>query len=326
MNRTTIAICLAALLAAAAARPAHAQETNIRTAHFIPSAQSIFRGTFNTWVERINAEGKGLVRIDTVVSEESIPGMQMPTAIRNGVIDMAGVPPSYYYNVIPEGQTTTFSEVDLPEQRRRGVIDLLQPLMAQKLNAHMLGQYGHGVQFHNFLNKEVAKLEDFKPLKMRTTAAYRPFFNKLVASQLQTPRGEVYTALERGVVDGYANPNSEVKPSGWEKVSKYRVDPGFYSAMVSVLVNKAFWDGLRADQRSFLTRMSEEVLEKELNSKMADADIAAGRALVDGGMKVIKLDGATAEQYLKIAYDSQWEEIVKVTPDNAKKLRQMLSK
>jgi TRAP-type C4-dicarboxylate transport system substrate-binding protein len=326
MNKAVIAICAAAALAALGAPPGRAQETTIRTAHFIPSPQSIFRGTFNAWVERLNAEGKGLVKIGAVLSEESIPGMQMPTALRNGVIDMAAVPPSYYFNVIPEGVTTGLSEVSPPDQRRRGVIDLFQPLMAQKVNAHFLGQYGYGVQFHIFLNKEVAKLEDFKPLKLRTTPAYRPFFDRLVGSQIQTARGEVYTALERGVVDGYANPMSEVKPTGWDKVSKYRVDPGFHSAMVHVLVNLNFWNGLRPDQRAFLSRMSEEVLERELDPKMAEQDVAAGRALVEGGMKVIKLEGETGRQYLKIAYDAHWDDVAKVSPDNVRKLRQMMSR
>jgi TRAP-type C4-dicarboxylate transport system substrate-binding protein len=322
MKKILAAICFAVL----AAGPALAQEASIRAAHFIPAQQSLFRSTFNTWVDRVNAEGKGLVRIASVVSEESIPGMQMPTALRNGVIDMAAVPPSYYFNVIPEGESTVLSEIEIPDQRKNGVIALLDSLVGQKLNAHFVGMYGHGVRFHVFVNKEVARIEDFKPLKLRTTPAYRPFFNRLVSAQIQTARGEVYTALERGVVDGYANPMSEVKPMGWDKVSKYRVDPGFYSAMVHVLVNRTFWNGLRPDQRAFIDRMGAEVLERELSPKMAETDVAAGKALVDGGMKVITLTGDAAQQYVKLAQDAHWDEIAKLVPENAKKLRQMMSR
>lgn len=308
------------------AGPAPAQETAIRAAHFIASPASGFRSVFNTWMERVNADGKGLVRIASVVSDESIPGMQQPTALRNGVIDMAVVPPSYYYNVVPEGESTVLSEISPPEQRAKGSFDILQAELNRKLGIHILGQYGYGSRFHLFLNKEVSKIDDFKPLKLRTTPAYRPFFNRLVNAQLQTPRGEVYTALERGVVDGYANPNSEVKPAGWDKVSKYRVDPGFYSSMVHILVNKKFWDSLRADQRAFLDRMAQQVLERDLDPKMAEAENAAGKALVAGGMKVIALDAATSQQLLKMAYDAHWDEIAKVAPENAKKLRPLMSK
>lgn len=308
------------------ASAATAQEAQIKAAHFIASPVSGFRSVFNTWMERVNAEGRGLVRIASVVSEESIPGMQMPTALRNGLVDMIAVPPSYYYKVAPEGDATMLAEVSPAEQRTRGAIDILQALINQKLNGHFLGQYGYQVRFYLFTNKEVASMDDFKALKLRTTPTYRPFFNRLGAQQLQTARGEVYTALERGVVDGYANPASEVKAAGWEKVSKYRIEPGFYSSMVHVLVNKKFWDGLRPEQRSFLDRMAQQVLERELDPKMAEAELVAARALDEAGMKAIRLNPQTAQQYVRAAYEASWDDLAKITPENARKLRPLLSK
>ncbi len=45
---------------------------------------------------------------------------------------------------------------------------------------------------------------------------------------MQTAPGEVYTALERGVVDGYGWPITGIFDLGWHEKTKYRVDPGFY--------------------------------------------------------------------------------------------------
>jgi TRAP-type C4-dicarboxylate transport system substrate-binding protein len=302
------------------------QEAQIRAGHFIAFPTSGFRILFNAWMERVNAEGKGLARFASVVGDESIPGMQMPTALRNGLLDMIAVPPSYYYKLVPEGDATMLADVSPAEQRVRGAIDIIEAQLVPKMNAHFLGQYGYQVRFYVYLNKEVSSLEDFKGLKLRTTPTYRPFFNRLGAQQLQTARGETYTALERGVVDGFATPASEVKAGGWDKVVKYRVEPGFYSSKVHVLVNKKFWDGLREEQRAFLDRMARDVLERELDPKMAEAELAAARALDEGGMKVIRLSPAVAQQYLRAAYDSSWDDLAKVVPDNAKKLRPLLSR
>ncbi len=83
---------------------------------------------------------------------------------------------------------------------------------------------------------------DLKPdltgLKLRITPVYRDFFQALGATVVQTAPGEVYTALERGVVDGYGWPITGMFDLGWNEKTKYRVDPGFYTAEVSVLVNK----------------------------------------------------------------------------------------
>lgn len=303
---------------------ASAQESNIRAAMFIPSDRSIFRSTFNQFVEKVNAEGAGLVKIGSVVSEESIPGMQMATALRNGVIEMAAIPPSYYYNLMPEGLATEVAHVPPSVQRTNGTMDLLRPLFEKKLNAHFLAQYGWGVQFHLFLNKRVSSLDDFKSLRLRTTPSYRAFFTRLGASQIQTSRGEVYTSLERGVVDGYANVISEVKPAGWDRVTKYRVDPGFHHTVVDVLINNEYWKSLRPEQRAALERAG-QYLETELDASMGAADKAAGDALVAGGMEVIALPPDAAKKFEAMADDAHWDELIKIAPENGRKLRELLS-
>ena len=51
---------------------------------------------------------------------------------------------------------------------------------------------------------------------------------------MQTAPGEVYTALERGVVDGYGWPIGGIFDLNWHERTKFRVDPGFYDAEVSL--------------------------------------------------------------------------------------------
>ena len=58
---------------------------------------------------------------------------------------------------------------------------------------------------------------------------------------VQTAPGEVYTALERGVVDGYGWPTIGIFDLGWEKVTKVRFEPGFYAVDINVLVNLNTW-------------------------------------------------------------------------------------
>src|SRR5438045_9518602 len=59
--------------------------------------------------------------------------------------------------------------------------------------------------FHLYLTKKIDK-PDLAGLKIRITPVYRDFFQALGATVVQTPPGEVYTALERCVVDGYGWP------------------------------------------------------------------------------------------------------------------------
>ena len=90
--------------------------------------------------------------------------------------------------------------------------------------------------FHLYLNKKVDKPE-LTGMKIRITPVYREFFQSLGANVMTTPPGEVYTALERGVVDGYGWPIGGIFDLNWHEKTKFRVDPGFYNAEVSLIMN-----------------------------------------------------------------------------------------
>ena len=106
--------------------------------------------------------------------------------------------------------------------------------------------------FHIYLNKKIDKL-DFTGLKIRVTPVYKDIVEALGGTTVTTAPGEVYTALERGVVDGYGWPITGIFDLGWEKVTKFRMEPAFYSVEVGVLVNLDAWKSLNDAQRKVLS-------------------------------------------------------------------------
>ena len=142
---------------------------------------------------------------------------------------------------------------------------------------------------------------------------------------MQTAPGEVYTALERGVVDGYGWPISGIFDLGWHEKTKYRVDPGFYTAEVSVLINKNSWDRLNEAQKDVLRRSAargegEAVQEfGEENEREISRQAAAG-------IKTIKFEGATASAYLAKAYQAGWDGIIRQSAATGPKLKELFQK
>ena len=55
------------------------------------------------------------------------------------------------------------------------------------------------------------------------------------------------------MADGYGWPVSGIFDLGWEKVTKFRIEPAFYSVEVNVLVNLDAWKGLNDAQRKVLS-------------------------------------------------------------------------
>jgi TRAP-type C4-dicarboxylate transport system substrate-binding protein len=142
---------------------------------------------------------------------------------------------------------------------------------------------------------------------------------------VQTAPGEVYTALERGVVDGYGWPITGVFDLGWNERTKYRVDPGFYSAEVSVLINKSTWDKLNDKQKAVLQKAAEQG-ETEAASEFAKANAEAVKRQAKAGIETIKFDAATSKQFYDKAYDVGWAGVIRQSPEHGAKLRKFFSK
>lgn len=323
MRSTTLKAALAAALLFIAAPQAPAQEAQLKGAVFLSSERSLFRQVFNQFVQRVNEEGKGIVRVATVAGPEAVPPFEQPDALKTGVVDFAALPPGYYAKFIPEAEALQLASITPAEQRASGAIDFLQKLYAEKHNVHFLAQYGYGVRFHMFLNRDATSPDDLTGRRLRSAPTYRGFFRRLGISAVQTPRGEVFTALERGVVEGYVNVLSEVPAEGWDRVTKFRVDPGFWHAIVTITFNLDSWRRLTDAQRALLTRIGHEI-EGAMSAAMAKDDVAIGEDLVKKGMGRIVFAGANATKFLQAADDGYWEVIAERDQANADRLKKML--
>src|SRR5262245_17072272 len=191
------------------------------------------------------------------------------------------------------------------------------------MNAIFLARHVDGNPFHLYLNKPIAKA-DLSGLKIRITPVYRDFFQALGATVVQTAPGEVYTALERGVVDGYGWPITGIFDLGWHEKTKYRVDPGFYSAEVSILINKASWDKLSDPQKKVIADTAAWIEgQAPETAKENEADIAKQKA---AGIAVIEFKGAEGTAYRDKAYEAGWAGVIKQSPEHGAKLKEFFAK
>ena len=181
-----------------------------------------------------------------------MPPFEVGNAVRTKVVDIANVTGAFYTNLMPEADGF---KLDLQADERAAQerhLGVHQPLHNQKLNSQYLARQFHNVPFHIYLNKKPDKL-DFTGLKIRVTPVYKDIVEALGGTAITTAPGEVYTALERGVVDGYGWPVTGIFDLGWDKVTKFRLEPAFYSVEVNVLVNLDTWKALTDAQRKVLS-------------------------------------------------------------------------
>jgi TRAP-type transport system periplasmic protein len=312
-------ISFLAVLLALGTSAATAQEVTLRAvSSFAENTQ--FSKNFERFVAKANADGKGVIQINYIGGPRAMPPFEVGNAVRTKVVDIANVTGAFYTNLLPEADGFKLISKPMSEQRKNGTWEFINQLHNQKLNSYYLARQFHNVPFHIYLNKKPEKL-DFTGLKIRVTPVYKDIVEALGGTAITTAPGEVYTALERGVVDGYGWPVTGIFDLGWEKVTKFRLEPAFYSVEVNVLVNLDTWRGLNDAQRKVLSDSALwlEGLDSEntaIIKSERDRQAAAGIQPIDFGAQ-------EGKRFLDRANEVAWQSVIRRAPETGPKLRQL---
>ncbi len=315
-------VASAALLLSAQSGIAGAQEVTLKGITAF-AEKTFYSRSFERFIEKVNADGKGLVQINYIGGPKAMPPFEVGNALKNGVVDIANATGAFYTNVMPEADAWKLTERPMAELRKNGGYAYMANIYDQKMNAVLLARHIEDNPFHLYLTKRITG-PDLAGLKLRITPVYREFFQALGATVVQTAPGEVYTALERGVVDGYGWPITGIFDLGWHEKTKFRVDPGFYSAEVSILINKSSLAKLNDAQKKVIVDAAAWIEGQAAETaKENAADIAKQKA---AGIEVIEFKGADGDAFRTKAYESGWVAITKQSPEHGPKLREFFAK
>ena len=309
------AMAVSAMLAGSAA----AQEVTLRGySAFTEGTQ--FSKNFERFIDRVNTTGKGVLQINYIGGPRALPPFEVGNAIRNRVIDIANTPGAFYTNVMPEADATKLIHAPMSEQRKNGTWAYVNELHNKRVNAWYLTRQFHNVPFNIFLNKKIDK-PDLTGLKIRVTPIYRDMVAALGGTPVTMAPGEVYTALERGVVDGYGWPVIGIFDLGWEKGTKFRLDPAFYSAEVNLIVNLDTWKSLNDAQRKVLNDAA--IWLENLDAENIALIAAEKERQTKAGIATLDFGPEASKSYLDKAYGVGWEAVIKRSPESGPTLRKL---
>ena len=313
-------LLLAALALAPVAAPA--QEVTLRVVSAFPENQFYVKRTIE-WIEKVNKEGKGVLQLNFIGGPKAIPTFEVGKSVQSGVVDIGFTTGAFYTNVMPEADILKLSETSAAEQRKNGGYDLINKIWAEKANMRYLAKVVEFTPFHLYLTKKIDK-PDLTGLKIRITPVYREFFQAMNAQVMTTPPGEVYTALERGVIDGYGWPIHALFDLNWQEKTKFRVDPGFYNAEVGLVMNLDKYKGLPAKARAFLDR--EALAYERQNDFWKSYNQNEAKRQAEAGIQTIKFDAATSKAYVEKAKEIGWANAIKASPQYGEQLKKVLAK
>lgn len=199
---------------------------------------------FIRFIALANEKGKGHFKISHIGGPEISKAPAQSKGFKSGLYDLMYTAASYHRGVVPEVDALSATQLKPWDARKNGAMAALDAAITKRLDGVLLSQTATSVSFILYLSKKpkigadgMVSLEGFK---MRSVPVYDAFLKGLGATTVTVQVPEIYNALERGLVNGFAFPEMWTRGLSWAKFVKYRVYPNFYQLEPSVFMsNKA---------------------------------------------------------------------------------------
>ncbi len=314
---------------APAPAPGPAQSIELKAVAIFPS-YSESTTPMVAFVDKVNERGKGELVIDYIGGPETIGAFEQAKAVKGGVVDIAFVFAGAYTGMVPAIKTLAITNITPQQEREIGYYDFMVE-EHEKAGLYFLGRSGWdmpepGNKFFIFTNTRVETPYDLIGQKMAGLGtAADAFMKSLGMAHAVMAWGDIYTAIERGVVDGYWDGILGPVASGWMDALKYCVDQGFYNDNLVFLMNPDTWNSLSKDHQDLIMGAVIEV-EQEMPAVYTER-VAEDRAIMrDVGVEFIKFSPSDTEWFLNLAYDAEWEKQLQAHPEMTSKVKAMLEK
>ena len=171
-----------------------------------------------------------------------------------------------------------------------------------------------GVQMGGWFNKKINTIDDYKGLKMRIPGLGGKVVAKAGGTVVLLPGGEIFTSLERGVIDAteWVGPLHDLR-MGFYQAAKYYYYPGWHEpgTYLEYFFNKKAYEGLPKDLQHILDAACMENEQWTLTQFDAQNGAALQTLINKHKVEVIQFPDEVLSELRKLAVEVVQEEAAK---------------
>lgn len=280
--------------------------------------------TIPIWVDLVKQKTNGSVIVNYKGGPEVINANDQFEAVRTGAIDIVFETGTYYEKQNMATKAMLLSQVKPWEERTPGGLFDYFVGLHEKLGVQYLGRWMTDLPFYVWVNKPITSYTELKGMSLRSTANYELFFKQLGINGVTVDAAEVYTALERNIVQGFGFTILGPRTSGWTTITKYYIDvPWWGSQNAGILMNPKTWsETLSPNQQKQVAEATVE-FEHQMATKLADMQVAEKAELVKQGVAPITLSAEEATTFRNLAYSSLIDGLAALVPDEIATIKKL---
>ena len=240
---------------------------------------------FADMVEKMSA---GRLRIRVYGAGEVVPAFEVFDAVSGGVTEMGHgasyywkgkIPATVFYTAVPFGMTAQEMNGWL---HYGGGLELWEEVYAPFGVVPVAGG-NTGVQMAGWFNREVKSLADIRGLRMRIPGLAGEVFSAAGGEAVRIPGGEVYTALQTGVIDAveWVGPYNDLA-LGLHEIAEYYYYPGWHEpgSTLEMIINAEAFSRLPDDLKA-IVRYAARAANQDMLDEFTARNNRALRELID---------------------------------------------
>jgi len=322
------------ILGAAFAFPAHLGAQTKTVVWNLPhvAAPTYYLTTnMKIFADKVKEKSNGRMEIRVHPASSLYPGPELIPALVEGRAEIAPVLTGYLVDLLlPMGVLELPFMTSSPQEHRKAA-EALRPFFAEqfaKKGLLLMTVHPWPSQQLYSTKKAIGTADDWKGIKIRTTGAEQTELVKaLGGAPVNVAFGELYTALQRGVVDAAITSATNAEPMKFFEVSKYLnywFINGFYLEFLGI--NKKAWDALPSDLQDVVKNSLKEVRFEDRTWEDAMSwDAKAKTKVQELGMSVVDVPKSEIEKARKLSRPS-WDIWLKRTGADGKKAMEIALK
>ncbi len=232
---------------------------------------------------RISALSGGRLDVQVHAAGEIVPAFEVLDAVGGGAADLGHTAAFYWQGKMPAANFFTTVPFGLTPHEHVAWVEygggqaLWDGLYAPfGVKPFMAGNTG--VCLGGWYRQEIKSLQGVKGLKLRSLGLGGEIFRRLGATAVSIPPGEIFPALQSGVIDGaeFTTPASDIALGLW-RTAPYLAYPGFNkpNGTGECIVARRVWDKFDSEMRAIVAH----ACAAEASSALAEFERANAEAL-----------------------------------------------
>lgn len=271
------------------------------------------------FARRVGEATEGRIKIQVFAAGELVPALGVFDAVSEGTVEVGSGASYYWAGKVPAAQWFAAVPFGFNPQGLNawfyggGGLELWEEVYAP-FNLVPRPQGNTGVQMGGWFRKKMNTIDDYKGLKMRIPGLGGKVVAKAGGTVVLLPAGEIFTSLERGVIDAteWVGPLHDLR-MGFYKAAKYYYYPGWHEpgTCLEVMFNKKAYASLPKDLQTILDAVAMETNLWSLSKFEAENGAALQKLITEHKVELVRFPEAMLDSLRKMAKETLEEEAAK---------------